>query len=156
VIEIMESKKQRHSKILEIINNNSINNQEEIVDMLKSAGFTVTQATVSRDIHDLRLIKEPLTNGLQRYAQSQKAEEESFNIKLHEIFSHSVISVDFANNIVVIKTLSGMAQAAASAVDAISSTEIMGCIAGDDTIMVITKNENDAKRICNKLNNMRG
>ena len=152
----MQTKKQRHSKILEIINNNNIDKQEEIVEILKSAGFNVTQATVSRDIHDLRLIKEPMSNGIQRYAQSLKIDGESFNIKLHEIFSHSVINVDYANNIIVIKTLSGMAQAAASAVDAINSTEIMGCIAGDDTIMVITKNENDAQRICSKLNNMRG
>jgi len=152
----MQSKKQRHSKILEIINSSNIEKQEEIVEILKSTGFNVTQATVSRDIHDLRLIKEPISNGAQRYTQSLKMDGESVSIKLHEIFSHSVINVDYANNIIVIKTLSGMAQAAASAVDAINSTDIMGCIAGDDTIMVITKNENDAKRICNKLNNMRG
>ncbi|OQB15945.1 MAG: Arginine repressor [Firmicutes bacterium ADurb.Bin193] len=152
----MDSKKRRHAKILEIIENQTIEKQEEIVEKLQSEGFNVTQATVSRDIHNLRLVKVMLPSGVQAYKRAESAGGNSFSEKLREIFSHSVTSVVPAGNIVVIKTLSGAAQAAASAVDSMSIKEIVGSIAGDDTIMIVALSGEDAKYICSRLNEMRG
>ena len=146
----MLTKKQRHNLILEMINNNVIERQEDIAARLHSAGINVTQATVSRDIHDLKLIKQTV-GGVVRYAQTAASIDEDFNRKLADIFSHSVLNVDFAKNIVVIKTLSGMAHAAASAVDTLQSRYIVGCIAGDDTIMVVMRTDEDAVTMAKKL-----
>ena len=151
----MFTKKQRHVRILEIIENGNVEKQEEIVDILQSEGYRITQATISRDIHNLRLVKVTLKDGVQAYKQSVQAAEDSFNEKLKGIFTHSVTSVVPAGNIVVVKTLSGAAQAAASAVDSVGFDEIVGSIAGDDTIMIVTKNSADADYICSRLNDMR-
>lgn len=152
----MHTKMQRHAKILEIIENNNIEKQEEIVKHLQNAGFNITQATVSRDIHNLRLIKVTIDNGVQVYKQSMQTSDYNFNEKLRGIFAHSVTSVISAGNMVVVKTLSGAAQAAASAVDSIGLKEIIGSIAGDDTIMIVAINADDAEYICSRLNEMRG
>jgi transcriptional regulator of arginine metabolism len=152
----MLTKKQRHAKILEIVENNHIEKQEEIVEMLRREGYNVTQATISRDIQNLRLVKVNLGGGVQIYAKSAQTVEDRFNESLREIFAHSVTSVVSAQNIVVVKTLSGAAQAAASAVDSTGIKEIVGTIAGDDTIMIVTKDAEDAKYICSRLNEMRG
>ena len=151
----MSVKKQRHAKILEIIENNVIERQEEIARLLGDAGFNVTQATVSRDIHDLRLVKTTRDDGIQTYTASGTAATDRFTAQLHEIFSRSVISVTPAANIVVVKTLSGTAQAAAAAVDSIGIEEIAGCIAGDDTIMIVTASTENATAVCSRLNHMR-
>lgn len=151
----MATKKQRHSKILEIINAEAIERQEDIARRLNEMGIQVTQATVSRDIHDLRLTKQPTGNGTQKYVRSGNMIDDDFNDKLTGIFTNSVVNVDYAKNIVVIKTLSGMAQAAASAVDALQSNHIVGCIAGDDTIFVVVRTDDDAVAMSEKLDKMR-
>jgi len=152
----MPNKKKRLAKILEIIENNKIEKQEEIVSHLLDAGFDVTQATVSRDIHNLRLVKVMQDNGVAIYAQSKQTSDDKHNEKLYGIFAHSVTSVVSAGNIVVVKTISGAAQAAASAVDTAGIEEIVGCIAGDDTIMIVVNTADEAKNVCARLNEMRG
>ena len=126
-------KLERHSKIVELIGKYEIETQEELADYLKEAGFRVTQATVSRDIRELKLTKVPGENNKQRYVVMQN--QESFSDKYIRILKDGYLSMDMAQNILVIKTVSGMAMAVAAALDAIHFYEIVGCIAGDDTIM---------------------
>lgn len=143
----------RHSKILEIIEKNVVETQEELADKLKEIGMDVTQATVSRDIKELRLIKVLNENGIYKYAPIAKTENILSN-KLMNIFSETFVSSDYANNIVIVKTLPGMAQAAASAIDSMKWTEIIGTIAGDDTIMIVCRAEKIAEELVNKFNKM--
>lgn len=143
----------RHAKILEIIENNVIETQEEIAEKLKEMGMDVTQATISRDIKELRLTKVMTEDGRYRYA-SISQNENSVSNKLLTIFSQSFVSSDYANNIVVVKTLPGMAQAAASAVDSLKWPEIVGTIAGDDTIMIVCRAEKIAEKLVDKFNKM--
>ena len=143
--------KPRQSKILEIISREDIGTQEDLVSRLNSEGLNVTQATVSRDIKDLRLIKISRTDGTYKYALPGDNSDENLAIRLYEIFTKSVKSVVAAENIVVIKTLPGMAQAAASAIDAMQLSEVAGCIAGDDTIMVVMFDRGGAVRVAQKF-----
>ena len=143
----------RHSKILELIERNAIETQEELAEKLKALGMDVTQATVSRDIKELRLIKVMSEDGRYRYAALAQSEG-SISNKLLTIFIESFVSCDYANNIVIVKTLSGMAQASAAAVDALRWTEIVGTIAGDDTMMIICRAEKIAEELVNKFNKM--
>ena len=148
--------KVRQAKILEIIAKNNIETQEELVRSLETVGLKVTQATVSRDIKDLRLIKVLTSDGLYKYAPPGDIVDEDITLKLFEVFTKAVKSVVSAENIVIIRTLPGMAQAAASAVDAMQLSEIAGCIAGDDTIMVVTFDRNSALRVTQKFIDSRG
>ena len=148
----MYTKKQRHSKILEIIKNENIERQEDIARRLNEMGFVVTQATVSRDIRDLNLVKQSV-NGTMRYIVPDEITSDH-SAKLIDIFSSSVISVENAQNLIVIKTLSGAAHAAAAAVDAMPDNMILGTIAGDDTILVITKDADQAVAVRNRINHM--
>lgn len=148
----MYTKKQRHSKILEIIKNENIERQEDIAGRLNEMGFVVTQATVSRDIRDLNLVKQSV-NGTMRYIVPDEITSDH-SAKLIDIFSSSVISVENAQNLIVIKTLSGAAHAAAAAVDAMPDNMILGTIAGDDTILVITKDDDQAAAVRNRINHM--
>jgi transcriptional regulator of arginine metabolism len=143
----------RHAKILELIESNIIETQEELAEKLRELGIEVTQATVSRDIKELRLIKVATGNGHYKYAQINHIEN-GVSAKLLTIFSESFISSDYANNIVVVKTLPGMAQAAASAIDSLKWFEIVGTIAGDDTIMIVCRAEKIAEELVNKFNKM--
>ncbi|MDK2798689.1 MAG: transcriptional regulator of arginine metabolism [Clostridiales bacterium] len=143
----------RHSKILEIIETNIIETQEELAEKLKENGIDVTQATVSRDIKELRLIKVLAENGKYKYA-AINTPDANISGKLRTIFAESVINIDYALNIIVIKTLSGMAQAAAAAIDAMNWSEIVGSIAGDDTIMVVTRSEKNAYVLAEKFKKM--
>lgn len=143
----------RHAKILEIIENNTIETQEELAEKLKQTGMDVTQATVSRDIKELRLIKVMTEDGRYKYAPIARAETSLTN-KLLNVFSESFVSSDYANNIVVIKTLPGSAQACASAIDSVRWPDILGTIAGDDTIMVVCRAEKIAEGLVDKLNRM--
>ncbi len=145
----------RQSKILEIIESEVIETQEEIVDRLKKMGMDVTQATVSRDIKELRLIKVMTPDGRYKYAPMGHTSG-SISSKLMTVFRESVVSVDFANNIVVVKTLPGMAQAAASSIDSLNWGEILGTIAGDDTIMIVCRAERFAEAIVDKFNRIIG
>ena len=142
----------RQSKILELTEQYEIETQEELAEKLKEAGFEVTQATVSRDIKELRLIKVMTGNGKSKYS-TMNSKDSPISEKLMSIFNHSFVSSDYANNIVVIKTLPGMAQAAASAVDAMNWSGIVGTIAGDDTLMIITRAEKIAERLSDKFKN---
>lgn len=143
----------RHAKILEIIDTNVIETQEDLADKLKEQGMDVTQATVSRDIKDLRLIKVLSSDGRYRYATFSQTENQVSN-RLTTILNEAYVSSDYANNIVVVKTLSGMAQAAGSAIDSLKWQEILGTIAGDDTLIMICRAEKIAEEIVNKFNKM--
>lgn len=143
----------RHSKILELIEKETIETQEEIAEKLKELGFDVTQATVSRDIKELRLIKVMMEDGRYKYAPFTPAESAISN-RLLTIFAESYVSSDYANNIVVVKTLPGMAQACASSIDSMKWIEVLGTIAGDDTIMIICRAEKIAEEMVNRFNKL--
>ena len=143
----------RHAKILEIIDKNVIETQEELADKLKEENIDVTQATVSRDIKELRLIKVMTEDGRYKYESLAQAEN-VLTSKLLTIFTESYVSGDYANNIVIVKTLSGMAQAAAAAIDSLKWSEVVGTIAGDDTIMIVCRAEKIAEEMVNKFNRM--
>lgn len=136
----------RHAKILELIEKKPIETQDELVDELRKSGFNVTQATISRDIKDLRLVKIMDENGRYRYASLNKTEEDVSN-KLFTLLSQSLVSVDYAGNIVVLKTLSGTAMAAAAAIDALNFKDIVGTLAGDDTIFVLVRDSQNVSEI---------
>ncbi len=141
-------KKKRHEMILKLIKENEIATQEELLSKLIEKGFSVTQATVSRDINELHLIKVQGKNG-QKYA---KNEQSSHNLnKFHSIFSQSVISVESAGNICCIKCFAGTANAAAATVDALNYNEVVGTIAGDDTLFVLLKTPEIAEKFKNKI-----
>ena len=143
----------RQSKIIEIIKENNIETQEEIAAILKKAGYNATQATISRDIRELKLTKIISEDGRQRY--SLMASEDNENTKkFNRIFKDGVTSLDYAQNIIVIKTLNGMAMAVAAVLDNMNNGEIIGSIAGDDTIFCVVKSEEKALKILDKLKNI--
>jgi transcriptional regulator of arginine metabolism len=135
-------KHNRHIKILSIIQERSIRTQEELAEALLSAGYNVTQATVSRDIKDLKLVKKTDETGNVRYSADKK-NKEVISERLITVLKQSYISSDPAGNLLVVKTLPGMAQAAASAIDAYDFENLAGTIAGDDTIFVAMKTYDD-------------
>lgn len=145
----------RHAKIVELIHQYQIETQEELAQKLVEAGFKVTQATVSRDIRDLRLTKVPAENGRQKYAviqNEQNVPEEKFIRILRDGF----VSMDMAQNILVIKTVSGMAMALAAALDAMQLDEIVGCVGGDDTIMCAVRTVDDTILLMEKIKKLLG
>ena len=146
-------KVERHSKIVELIGKYEIGTQEELAQMLNEAGFNVTQATVSRDIRELKLTKVQAENGRQRYVVLE-APRGTSAIKYIRILKDGFVSMDMAQNIPVIKTVSGMAMAVAAALDAIQMHEIVGCIAGDDTIMCAVRSVDDTIILMEKLKKM--
>ncbi len=140
----------RHAKIVELINKYQIETQEELADYLNQNGFRVTQATVSRDIRDLKLTKVPADNGRQKYAVLQTGQND-LGEKYIRILNDGFLSMDMAQNILVIKTVSGMAMAVAAALDAMKWNEIVGCIAGDDTIMCAVRSVDDTIILMEKI-----
>ncbi len=146
-------KKERQNKILELISSQPIETQEELQHKLIESGFDVTQATVSRDIKELRVVKLLDANGVYRYAVSGHAVS-SKSLKYNDLFAQSVISVAYSMNDVVIKCHSGMAQGACAALDMMHCENVLGTLAGDDTIFVITKTEADAKLLAENLKNI--
>ena len=143
-------KTKRQTKILELIQKHDIGTQEELSAYLTRDGYQVTQATVSRDIRELKLTKIAMDNGRQRYAVLSDADT-GMAEKLVRVLREGFVSMDYAGNILVIKTVSGMASAVGAAVDAIKLSEIIGSIAGDDTLMCVIRTEEDAVNIMNKL-----
>ena len=143
-------KEKRHEKIIELIEQYDIETQDELADRLRAAGFQVTQATVSRDIRKLKLSKVPGRNGRQKYAlltgQNHQMSEKYVGI-LREAF----VSMDAAQNILVIKTVSGMAMALATALDNIDWKGILGCVAGDDTVMCVIRTQADTAAVMGEL-----
>ncbi len=142
-------KAERHSKIVELIGKYEIETQEELADFLYKAGYQVTQATVSRDIRELKLSKIQSESGKQRYAVLQS--QGTFSDKYIRILKDGYMSMEMAQNILVIKTVSGMAMAVAAALDAIHFHEIVGCIAGDDTIMCAVRSVDDTILVMDKI-----
>lgn len=142
-------KQKRHDAILELIEKHEIETQEELAELLINEGYNVTQATISRDIKALRLIKTVGSNGLYKYSKAGRKKNEDDSLG---IIVQSAVSVDCAQNIVVIKTHSGMAQGAAAILDSMKLTEIIGTIAGDDTIMCVAKTEQEALKVASKIN----
>ena len=143
-------KVKRHAKIVEIINNYHVETQEELAERLNQEGFKVTQATVSRDIRDLKLTKVPSENGRQKYAVIQN-EQMRMSEKYVRILSDGFVSMDYAQNILVIKTVSGLAMAVAAVIDDMNFPEVVGTIAGDDTIMCALKSVDEAILFMEKL-----
>ena len=144
-------KQKRQLRIIEIIQHNDIETQEELALRLRDEGFRVTQATVSRDIRELNLSKVPGSNGKQKYAyisDSKSHNSDKYVRMLHD----GLISMETAGNLLVLKTVSGMAMAVAAALDAMHFSEIVGSIAGDDTIMAAAKTPQDAQIIKDKIN----
>lgn len=140
----------RHAKIVEIINKYHVETQEELAEQLNKEGFCVTQATVSRDIRDLKLTKVPTEDGRQKYAVLKNVET-ALREKYFRILKDGYVSMDMAQNILVIKTVAGMAMAVAAAIDEMHWNEVVGCIAGDDTIMCAIRTTNDTKIVMDKI-----
>lgn len=143
-------KSKRHAKILEIIQKYDIETQEEITEHLHQAGFQATQATVSRDIRELKLTKVAQKNGHQKYITLNE-DYADLSEKYIRIFKDGFVSMDMAQNILVLKTVSGMAMAVAAALDAMDCNEIVGSIAGDDTIMCAVRSVEDTERLMERL-----
>ena len=140
----------RHAKIIELINKYHIETQEELAEYLNREGFKVTQATVSRDIRDLKLTKIPTNDGRQKYAIHQTAETEMSD-KYIRVLKDGYVSMDMAQNILVIKTVSGMAMAVCAAIDSMKWNEVVGSISGDDTIMCAIRSVDDTIKVMDKI-----
>lgn len=143
-------KKGRQAEIIKIIERQNVETQQELAQLLMDAGFDVTQATVSRDIKALRLSKVPVGNGHQKYVLLRN-DEKHLSAKYVNVLKEGFVSMDMAQNILVIKTVSGMAMAVAAAVDNLKYPEIVGSIAGDDTIMVAIRTVEDTKSIMKQI-----
>lgn len=143
-------KSKRHVKILELIQKNDIETQEELLDYLKGEGYRVTQATVSRDIRELKLTKVAVRNGRQKYAVLAENTNDMME-KYTRIFQNGFVSMDMAQNILVVKTVPGMAMAVAAALDSMDCHEIVGSIAGDDTIMCAVRTVEDTVTLMERL-----
>lgn len=143
-------KTNRQSKIIEIIQKNEVETQDELSALLEKDGFRVTQATVSRDIRELKLTKIPTAGGRQKYAVITDAPE-NLSKKYERVLREGFLSMDMAQNILVIKTVAGMASAVCAAIDAMKMREIVGSIAGDDTIMCAIRTVDDTYAVMKKI-----
>jgi transcriptional regulator of arginine metabolism len=143
-------KYKRQSKIIEHKNAFDIYTQDELAERLGKSGFAATQATISRDIKELKLLKVPASNGQYKYA-SANHEEEKADVKFFNILTETVTTIKTAQNLIVVKTYSGMAQAAAEAIDNINFPEVIGTIAGDNTIFLAVSNDDNAAMVAQKL-----
>jgi len=137
-------KSQRQAKIMEIISNRNVETQEQLLEELLQAGFRSTQATISRDIKELRIVKELTSFGTYRYTAAADEISGTFSSRLNTIFRQCITNFDYAQNLIVIHTLPGLASAAASAIDAMNMSVVLGSIAGDDTVFVVMRDTNAA------------
>ena len=144
-------KNDRQSMILEIISQENIETQEQQLVPLKKRGITSTQATISRDIKQMHLIKEPVGHGVYKYAVSGNRTRLNFAEKLRTIFRESITSIESAQNIVVVKTMPGLANGAAAAIDKLNIPEMLGTLAGDDTCFVVLKDTQAAAELCAEI-----
>ena len=147
-------KAQRQAKIMEIISNRNVETQEQLLAELQDAGFRSTQATISRDIKELRIVKELTSFGTYRYTAASDEVGGTFSSKLNTIFRECITSFDYAQNIVVIRTLPGLASAAASAIDAMNMSVIVGSLAGDDTVFIVMRDSTAAAAFCGEIKNL--
>lgn len=141
----------RHAKIVDLISKYDIETQEELVEYLNREGYRVTQATISRDIRELKLTKIATNGGKQKYALMQN-QGAGMNEKYLRVLKDGFVSMDMAQNILIVKTVSGMAMAVAAAIDAMHWSEVAGCIAGDDTIMCAIRSTEDTIHVMDKIN----
>ena len=147
-------KSQRQAKILEIISNKNVETQEQLLALLQQEGFRGTQATISRDIKELRIVKELTSFGTYRYAAAANELDGTFSGRLNTIFRECVVGFDYAQNIIVIRTLPGLASAAGSAIDAMNMNAVVGTLAGDDTVMVVMRDNNAAAVFCGEIRSL--
>lgn len=147
-------KSQRQAKILEIISNKNVETQEQLLAALQEEGFRGTQATISRDIKELRIVKELTSLGTYRYTTSSNEITGSFSSRMNTIFRECVVGFDYAQNIIVIRTLPGLASAAASSIDAMNMSAVVGSLAGDDTVMVVMRDMNAAASFCGEIKSL--
>lgn len=147
-------KSQRQAKIMEIISTRNVETQEQLLAALQQEGFRGTQATISRDIKELRIVKEMTNLGTYRYAAATTEVSSSFTSRLNTIFRECVTGFDYAQNIIVIRTLPGLASAAGSAIDAMNLSLVVGTLAGDDTVMIVMRDNNAAAAFCGEIKNL--
>lgn len=147
-------KNDRQEKILEIISQENIETQEQLLGRLQAHGINSTQATISRDIKQLHLIKEPMGHGVYKYAVSGNRTKLNFAEKLRTIFRESITNIDSAQNIVVLKTMPGLASGACSALDNMNIAYMVGSLAGDDTVFLVMKDTESAIDFCEELKEM--
>ncbi|MBE6605478.1 MAG: arginine repressor [Ruminococcaceae bacterium] len=147
-------KNARQDKIVELISENVVETQEELSELLKKSGFRVTQATVSRDIRELKLVKTPTHGSKSRYSIGREKSDANAHIQRNLLVT-TVTKVDFASNITVVKTIPGMAQGAAAAIDAMHFDGIVGCVAGDDTIIIVMRSEQSAESLKEDIENLK-
>jgi transcriptional regulator of arginine metabolism len=148
-------KNSRHTRILEIISDHVIETQDDLIEKLKDSGYPVTQATVSRDIKQLGLIKTATKDGGYKYTAARNESSGNEN-KLKNIMRETIVNAQDAQNIIVVKTFSGMANAAAAALDALAEESVIGSIAGDDTIFIVVRNNEDAAEFTNYIREIIG
>jgi transcriptional regulator of arginine metabolism len=149
-------KSQRQAKIIEIISNRNVETQEQLLALLQAEGFRGTQATISRDIKELRVVKELTSLGTYRYTVANNEVGNSFSTRLNTIFRECVTGFDYAQNIIVIRTLPGLASAAGSAIDSMNMNMVVGSLAGDDTVMVVMRDNNAAAAFCGEIKSLIG
>ena len=147
-------KGQRQAKIMEIISNKNIETQEQLQAELLAEGYRCTQATISRDIKEMRIVKELTSLGTYRYTTSGSEIVSTFSSRLNTIFRECVVGFDYAQNIIVIRTLPGLASAAGSAIDAMNLSTVVGSLAGDDTVMIVMRDNNSAAAFCGEIKNL--
>nr|WP_325219433.1 arginine repressor [uncultured Oscillibacter sp.] len=147
-------KNDRQAMILEIIGQENIETQEQLLTRLQARGFRCTQATISRDIKQLHLIKEPVGQGVYKYAVSGNRTTLNVAAKLRTIFRECIVSIDYAQNIVVVKTMPGLANGACSALDNMDMNDIVGSLAGDDTALLVMRNTEAAELLCQEIKDM--
>ena len=147
-------KSKRQAKIIEIISTTNVETQEQLLAALLEAGFSSTQATISRDIKELRSVKELTNLGTYRYTTAAREVPSTFSGRLNTIFRECVTSFDYAQNIIVIHTLPGLATAAASALDAMNISVVLGTIAGDDTVFIVMRDTNAAAAFCGEIKSL--
>ena len=147
-------KSKRQQEILDIVAQRDIETQEQLLDALKERGVSTTQATISRDIKQLHLVKELTAGGIYKYAVSQRKTALNNVGRLQTIFRQGVTSYDMAQNIVVLRTMPGLASAAAAALDALEIPELVGSLAGDDTVILIMRTNGSAEEFCEEIREM--
>ena len=147
-------KNNRQELILSIIGQEDIETQEQLIARLEEHGIRSTQATVSRDIKQMHLVKEPTGNGGYRYAVSEQRAKLDFAGRLQTILRESIVGVDYAQNLIVIRTMPGLANGAASAFDGMNLPNKLGTLAGDDTLMIVMRDEKSASELCAEIARM--
>lgn len=147
-------KNERQTVILEIVAQENIETQEQLLTRLRARGIRCTQATISRDIKQLHLVKEPVGQGVYKYAVSENRTKLNVAEKLRTIFRECIVSIDWAQNIVVVKTMPGLANGACSALDNMNMNDIVGSLAGDDTALLVMRNAEAAELLCQEIKDM--